>query len=299
MPSSINRLGIVVAGIAALVIVAIWTLFMGTRAVWRHFHEPAPIATEEHKTDVLSDQDTDQDGLSDDLEPIYRSNPVVADTDLDGTNDGDEVVALRDPTTAGPDDALFPENVTNNALNENTLTNKYLQTLPADAPREEVLSPEKLEGFVDQNRQQFLPQPASILIKTTTEEGRAAIEAYLNTVSSSHNTKLVFISSDDIAQAFQKSFGQEQHADLDAIIEKLKANIAILKEAAAPAEAAELHKKLVAASEALLQNVQLLRNMKVDYVAGLIGAKNLEGLATTFTEITTSIKDLESKYGLE
>lgn len=52
--------------------------------------------------------DDDNDGLPNAEEARWGSDPRNPDTDGDGTNDGDEVAASRNPTIAGPNDALPP-----------------------------------------------------------------------------------------------------------------------------------------------------------------------------------------------
>jgi len=53
-----------------------------------------------------TEQDTDQDGLRDWEEALWKTDPQNPDTDGDGTNDGEEVEAQRDPTVPGPDDEM-------------------------------------------------------------------------------------------------------------------------------------------------------------------------------------------------
>ncbi|MEQ1529179.1 MAG: Ig-like domain-containing protein, partial [Methylococcales bacterium] len=48
--------------------------------------------------------DTDRDGLSDEQEAFYKSNPAVKDTDSDGINDGDEVDLKTNPIDEDSDD---------------------------------------------------------------------------------------------------------------------------------------------------------------------------------------------------
>ena len=48
----------------------------------------------------LDNRDSDEDGLPDWEEALYKSDPFKKDTDGDGTNDGDEVRAGRDPIVA-------------------------------------------------------------------------------------------------------------------------------------------------------------------------------------------------------
>ena len=53
-----------------------------------------------------SDEDTDNDGLKNWEETLWKTDKHNPDIDGDGTSDGDEIKAGRDPTRAGPDDAL-------------------------------------------------------------------------------------------------------------------------------------------------------------------------------------------------
>lgn len=61
--------------------------------------EPARVTVQ-----VLAVPDTDGDGLDDEEEVIYGTNPQVADTDRDGLSDGDEVAAGLDPLDEDTDD---------------------------------------------------------------------------------------------------------------------------------------------------------------------------------------------------
>lgn len=299
----VNKLGFRVAGISAVVVLVLFGAFTGIRALVNRAQTPlvtpTPVVTPTSTNQLLSQQDSDNDGLPDQLEPMYRTDPVKPDTDSDGTNDGAEIEALRNPIVAGPNDQLVSDDVNKNAVDENSFTNKYLNTLPKNASRTDVLSREKLQAFVDQARQQFTVSAYTPAVKTAPGEGKTAIEAYLNSVSSAQNDKLKAVSSDDITQAWQAAIGRGNSGLINDIVSKLASNLAILKDVSAPAEATTLHKQFLAASEALLNNVKLLQNMKTDFVGGLIGAKNIEELGSVFNDIAKQISDLETKYGLK
>lgn len=54
-------------------------------------------------------QDPDQDGLTNEEEALYHTNPNVADTDGDGYRDGAEVRSGYDPTKPAPGDKIIPD----------------------------------------------------------------------------------------------------------------------------------------------------------------------------------------------
>lgn len=54
-------------------------------------------------------QDPDQDGLTNEEEALYHTNPNVADTDGDGYRDGAEVRSGYDPTKPAPGDRIIPD----------------------------------------------------------------------------------------------------------------------------------------------------------------------------------------------
>jgi hypothetical protein len=64
---------------------------------------------------VLTEKDSDNDGLKDWEESLWGSDPNNADTDGDGTTDGEEVATNRDPLVAGPDDILTQTNIAKRA----------------------------------------------------------------------------------------------------------------------------------------------------------------------------------------
>jgi hypothetical protein len=69
-----------------------------------------------NSNEALMYRDIDKDGLCDNEEPLYRTDPLNPDTDGDGFLDGEEVASGHYPTKPGPDD-LLPKTSNPQAIN--------------------------------------------------------------------------------------------------------------------------------------------------------------------------------------
>lgn len=296
---TVNRLGLrVVAGTLVLLLV-IYGIYRGVRAVW-FSSPPSPTAIQQPSVSS-SDQteDSDQDGLSDLLENVYASNPQQPDSDGDGTLDGAEVTADRDPTVAGPNDDLATTIADKIVVQLSTYTGKYLASLPPDLSQDEILNKARVEAFINENKGELLPAVDVAAVKTTSDSGKEAIAAYLNSISSTHNPALAAVTSADIEAAFRAYHANPQESkELQVIYDKLRKNVLTLQNIEVPEEPKELHIRLLAASIALTNNVELLLGETKDFVGGLIGAKNIEELGPVFAQLGEDIAALQKKYNI-
>lgn len=291
-----NKLGMRVAAITAVVVAAVFGAYMGGKTLVQRYTADRQLAqASPSATPAVVDSDGDE--LADNFEAQYGTDPNNPDTDGDGMSDLNEVAQGSNPLVAGTQDAVsIPtgEEVPEVGLH----TQRYLASLPADVPREEILNRERLEAYINVNKGPLLPTLPPGTVKTSPAAGKDAIEQYLHTISSSHNSSLHVITSDNIQQAFTKQL-QLQPEAMTTIVAQLEANLRLLKDVPAPAEVAALHEKLVAASEALLSNTKQLHAIDNDFVGGLIASSNVQELGTVFTQITEDIRQLEAKYGLQ
>lgn len=223
---------------------------------------------------------------------------------LSHTSSTEKEVASTAPSPSVSPNALPVDNIKDIATGDTiiqpkTYTEKYLASLPTDLPRDQVLNKDKIAAFVEQQKGSLLPEIATDSIVTSPAKGKKAIAAYLDNISASKNTSIKAISSEDIQQAYQKYYADPQHSpELPALGKSLEQNVAALKLVAAPSEVFELHRQLLASSQALVDNVILLENTPTDFIGGLIGAKKIEDLGPVFQSIADSIKQLETKYKL-
>ena len=97
----------------ALVSAALVILFAGwfVSLVWNSAPEKSKSVSQVVSNSFLAayqdaNRDTDNDGLKDWEEILWKADPNKTDTDSDGTPDGEEIKLGRDPAIAGPNDKL-------------------------------------------------------------------------------------------------------------------------------------------------------------------------------------------------
>lgn len=298
---SVNAMALRAMGITLGVLILITGVWWGGSTAWKKYLGGDGDRAVTSQGDVAGEErkDTDGDGLPDVYEPLYQTDPNNPDTDGDGKTDLEEINSGTDPANSGEDDEVKPltgELVTDTS----TFTGQYLASLPVDVPREEILRQDRLEAFVNLNTGELLPALPEGTIKTNERSGKAVIETYLDSVSTGTNPNLTAVTNERIEAAMQKELVSVGDVSLDEILAELERNVDVITAVEAPAEVAELHTQYVQASMALRDNVQLLNGMADgDFVGGLIGAKNIEGLAPIFLDIAEKVKALEEKYNIE
>lgn len=109
-------------------------------------------------------QDTDQDGLSNDEEKAFGTNPDVADSDSDGYSDGVEIEGGYDPLKPAPGDRIAPESLVlgvsdstsedGNAQNLTAITSSVVADLVEDVSTqtsgEQSLSPDEVSAALQE-----------------------------------------------------------------------------------------------------------------------------------------------------
>ncbi len=178
-------------------------------------------------------------------------------------------------------------------------TKKYVESLPVDITKAQLLEPKRIEAFVDANRGTLLPDLPAGTVQTTTKSGKSAIQAYLDEISPIQNSAIKTITGDMITSGLAKQESNEELQALAPLLLSLEDNFKIFQNIKAPQEAATFHTKLLRATQALINNVKLLQGMRNDFVGGLIGQKNLADLNAVFTDIGTQILALETKYKIK
>jgi len=104
-----NMLGLRVAGVTAVILLVLFGLYWGGRALLFPDQGIEPPDTDESLSLAERTQDSDGDGVADLYETVYyNTDPQRADTDGDGVNDLEEIIAGRDPLIPGPNDESRP-----------------------------------------------------------------------------------------------------------------------------------------------------------------------------------------------
>lgn len=250
--------------------------------------------------------DSDQDGLSDAIETLYKTDPNNPDSDGDGYKDGDEIANGYDPLLKSPNDKIKRSGVNANTATSPlpsppTFTQQFINKTGITPTKENLLTNEtQVNQFINEtNARGVLPIILDSDIKIINTSGKIAIVKYLDTLSLVKNPKLKPITPEQITAAFKTLTEKSDPTQLNKIITDLENNATIFRAVEVPKEATELHKKYLSAVLALLDDTRMLKNYKADYVSALVAASRLEGLKPVFTEVEDDIKVLETKYGIK
>lgn len=242
--------------------------------------------------------DTDGDGLPDDLERIYQTDPENPDTDGDGYEDGLEVANGYDPTKKAPGDKItIPKPAVPSPAP--TYTEQFLSRTGLPPEPRSLLKSDELGSFIaEANVRGFLPDVPDADITIVSVAGKDAITRYLDAVSIPQNANISPVSAEQLSAAFKTLATNGDEAPLTSLVAKLSRNVEELKRAPVPGEAIALHKQFVAATVALRDNAEKLLAYRTDYVGALVAASRIENLRSVFKAVAEGIQQLEEKYGI-
>ncbi len=259
--------------------------------------------TEKISTD--SNLDSDNDGLKDWEEILWRTNPFITDSDGDGTNDGDEVALGRDPSIRGPADSTQTESRENstNKIAED-LISSYLET---DG-----------KSFVDTDK--FI----SDILKNTYIATQTTIYTSADIQISSNSISDIRTYGNNTARALRTAQQQNELVvfataldnndefkirELDPIIKNYRETLSSLLTIPTPPEFEVRHLALINSMNKVIANIEGMRLLFSDTTTAVSSVStyqtdlnqfilNLKNLATKISKKGIEYSTDESGYGL-
>ncbi len=128
-----------------------------------------------------ADQDVDHDGLSNQQESIWNSDPFNPDSDGDGFKDGEEVNSGHNPLIPGPDDLISADNLTEQ-FSELTVAGLAEGSLQPDSPDYDQALADITSSIADSAKYIFSKEVNGDSIKTV-ETSTTADATYLERVA--------------------------------------------------------------------------------------------------------------------
>ncbi|MFH1353852.1 MAG: hypothetical protein ABIH36_01065 [bacterium] len=255
-----------------------------------------PAGTDEQRRLLAADDDND--GLTNNEEISWGTDPNNADSDGDGYLDGEEVAARHDPTKPAPDDKLpeetqaeggqlplqleplkadkyFTDDYTKG--NDKNLTAQY-ESEYARADQ----TPASLNEFADkQPVVALLPRPDSGMTTTAVEDTAARLEHYLSIADNDNalaNTTLYV----DAQYQLQTNNNPSAMLSLVSLVTAYREELA---EAQVPESAMEVHRLLLGHTEALAITFEQIAQRGDDPAGSLVAARQLEVIDRTYYPI--------------
>lgn len=221
--------------------------------------------------------DSDNDGLKDWEEALWKTNINNPDTDEDGTNDGDEVKAYRDPLISGPNDRFSEAEIaeTKKMIDEYTSLNeteKFSRTLfsnfLATQQTNREMSESEIQNFVDSTINQL--DDDRLIAKTHKLEEITIVEDLEVEDLDSYRQKLALLLEDNfftfiaadpsILEVALSKNDPENLKQLDKSIQSYKKLISELLTTKTPSIFANDHLIILNLTEELLYHSTNLRN---------------------------------------
>ena len=273
-------------------------------------------------------KDSDNDGLKDWEEDLYKTDYLNPDTDGDGYLDGEEINSDHNPLVKGPNDKqiFYPlplgkkYNITERVLSEEAMQalinsylsqkKEYLENHPEIDDSNEFLSLVKQSAIEEMARRAFsdiypilLEKASDILseipeifnitiadgdIEISDDNSQKAIDAYTTKIFS-------IISSDDFilkAENFNillNSFESGDFSKLDNIIKSADIKIGQLRESIVPSSWKETHKEILGLT-ILTRNVFVsLRDVENDFLKAYFALQELNNLPDKWDKLLNKI----------
>ena len=269
------------------------------------------------KAQLLSEKDTDGDGLKDWEEVLWGTDPNNPDTDGDGTPDGVEVKEGRNPLVKGPNDTLSStqsstttgsldtaaqENLTSTQTIGRELFAKYLALRNPDGTMDPTIQTELISSLMQspELQKQYVKYSATS-VAAAKSETPDSIKVYGNAIETinqkyspnSNETEL------DIIQITIQTGDLTELKKLDPIAKGYNSILSALLKVPVPPSAQEAHINLLNALAEVFSDVQDMQHYSDDPVVALRGVINYTSAsASDFLNAWQALKDYFAEKGI-
>lgn len=318
-----------------VIILAVTLIIGGIIFVLNYANQNSLLRTKISQEDFI---DSDDDGLRDWEEELYRTNPLNPDTDGDGYLDGEEVNSGHNPLIMAPGDKLtfYPiplgkkYNITQKVLSEETLDSildSYLsQKGEYIEDHSEIYSPETFSAFtttttlqemfkramadsystlLTQAEQTISDIPEIFEINITDEDVKIsqdnsveAIKMYLSQVSSFLNSDIFFLQE----KSFEALLSAFQDNDFSQLTELIKVNdnkIEKIKEIIVPYSWKEIHKQGMQLTLQVRNIFVSFRDIKSDPLKAQLAVSEFEKFSENWNDLMKDAIILAKNQGVE
>ena len=270
------------------------------------------LKTREEQLQKLK-QDSDNDGLRDWEEAIFKTDPQKADTDGDGTIDGEEIALNRDPLLKGPDSTLATSTLSTATTTRSFARNFTTQLAEKFGQRFLVPrlvrpdAPVDLEALSATLAEEISSVPFAAIPRVKYEEltlspdiGKESLASYRRALDLAVAPFKKFENTPEIL-IFAAAMRDEDFSRLAALDPYLKTFAAVLpklKKIAVPSNVALLHLDYLNAGERQHEAVKLMRRAGEDMVGAVAGAKEYVKTAQDLAAIVRKLQQEFQKAGI-
>jgi len=282
-------------------------------------------------------KDSDNDGLKDWQEDLYKTDSNNPDTDGDGYLDGEEINSSHNPLVKAPGDEqmFYPlpigdlYNVTNKVLSDEMLSafvdSYFTQKGEYISDHPDITSPEQfdaqtktstvqemaLRAVADsypvllENAETMLSEMPKIFdieisdqdINISQDNSQAAINSYVSQVSSILNSETFFL-QEQIVDVVRAAFQDGDFSKLDAVIKTNDEKIERAKKITVPSTWKEVHKEGLALTLVIRNIFVSFRDAQNDPLKAYIAANRLDGFSGQWNDMLKKAIDLAKTQGI-
>jgi hypothetical protein len=231
---------------------------------------------------TIIEMDSDNDGLKDWEESLWKTDPQKPDTDNDGSKDGDEVSKNRNPLVKGPKDGFIKTNSATSTKKDLTISQEFSHTFFAEfmalkqsgkeldkATEQKFVSSMLQRGVLAIEPSLYQDKDISITEDTSTE----SLRKYGNDVAAVFKNYAIMSKNEGVIvrDSLEKQ-KPEMLKELDPIINSYGNILKYLRLVTVPRTVKDTHLELINSVSKLLFSVQAMRQAYEDPLVSLVGA---------------------------
>jgi len=279
--------------------------------------------------------DTDNDGLRDWEENLYKTDPLNPDTDADGYLDGEEINSGHNPAVKGPNDkqVFYPlplgdkYNITNKIFTDFDSVLKsyieqkdeYVRNHPEIASPEEYLSQtdqstlnEMFKRAILYNEQDWIDKADKVLeqmpeifnIEISDNDIHISDNNDIDSIKTYTNELIAYFNSDDFLlkernlSLLKDSATKNEFTEIDILIQITDDKIARLVDLSIPSSWKEIHKnalKIIIITRNIYVSV---RGFEIDPIKTVVAADKFQSILSLWDVLTADIVNLNKTQNL-